>query len=338
MAKKIMLDTKFLFQPRGPATAYLFRMATPAILIRRTNPRTRKPYGTEIRESLGGTRDLKVAREERDRLLGEIREEQKRAMSQADGSMEQALEIAQTLNAIDDPEERDDAEHTLIIAAEDLEAKITKRLTPKIGRGEAAAEGERKAVRWYSAAVGKRIPVKAAYERYKEDRGNGLSKSSLNNLATAISEFLAFAGNDACLQDVDRRVVAEFVTKFLPNRKGPKAPNGQGPATISKKVSQLSQVWRWSQKRGLLQYSKETPWDDQAPSKKEVQRAQKKRRDFTPAETRALLSTSPAGTALGDTLRVALLCGVRLEEVAALDASQVDPDGRFYVIREGKVQ
>lgn len=47
-----LLDTKFLFQPRGEGTAWLFRMATPEALIGRTNPRTGKPYGREIRESL----------------------------------------------------------------------------------------------------------------------------------------------------------------------------------------------------------------------------------------------------------------------------------------------
>lgn len=302
----------------------------------RTNPRTGKTYGSEIRESLGGTRDLKKAREARDRRLGEIRDEQKRAIAHANGSMEEALEIAETLNAIDDPEERDDAEHTLIVVAEDLEEKIAKRLTPKLGSEQAKERAERKAVRWYKAAIGERTPVKAAHEQYSADRGKSLSKPSLNNLDTAIKEFLLFAGDDVCLQDVDRRKVAAFVSEFLPNRKGPKAPEGQGPATIRKKVSQLGQVWRWAQKRGLLPYSKETPWDDQAPSKKDIQRAQKTRRDFTADETRTLLAAAPVGTALGDTLRVALLCGVRLEEVASLDASQVDPEGRSYSIREGK--
>ena len=51
-----MLDTLYLFQPRGPGTAWLFRMATPETLVGLTNPRTGKPYTTEIREGLGGVR------------------------------------------------------------------------------------------------------------------------------------------------------------------------------------------------------------------------------------------------------------------------------------------
>jgi hypothetical protein len=52
MTDDTMLDTNYLFQPRGAGTAWLFRMATPTTLIGRTNPRTRKPYGREIREGL----------------------------------------------------------------------------------------------------------------------------------------------------------------------------------------------------------------------------------------------------------------------------------------------
>jgi hypothetical protein len=44
-----MLDTTFLFQPRGPGTAYLFRMATPPALIGQA---TDRPYdhGLEIEQ------------------------------------------------------------------------------------------------------------------------------------------------------------------------------------------------------------------------------------------------------------------------------------------------
>jgi hypothetical protein len=118
---------------------------------------------------------------------------------------------------------------------------------------------------------------KAAYEQFKDDRGKTLSRSSQNNLETAVKELLAFTGADISLQEIDRRKVAEFVAEYLPSRKGPKTPTGQGPATIRKKVSQLAQVWRWAQKHGLLPYSKETPWDEQAPSKREIQKAAKTR-------------------------------------------------------------
>lgn len=168
--------------------------------------------------------------------------------------------------------------------------------------------------------------------------GKGLSLSTLNNLNTAIKEFCEFAGKDVVLKDVDGRMVALFVMDFLPNKKGPKAPNGQGPATIRKKVSQLAQMWAWARRRHILERGSPDPWHDQAPTAKEVKEAAAERRIFTPEETRKLLSATTAGDALGDVIRVALLTGVRLEEVAGLEASQVDEEGRWYTILQGKTE
>jgi hypothetical protein len=312
-----MLDTRFLFQPRGPHTAWLFRMPTPAILVGRTNPRTGRPYGKEIRESLGGLKDLRKAREERDRRLGAIREEQAHALKYTRGSVEDALDIAATLRA-EKPEQRKHLEALLREDAEALQTRFERQLRRRLGEKGAHYEAERRALRWYRTAIGKRTPFKASYEQYKEDAGKTLSRSTLNNLSTAVKEFTDFAGDDVTMQEVDRRRVAGFVTEYLPNKKGPKAPNGQGPATIRKKVSQLAQVWRWAIKRGLLPYSKQTPWDDQAPSQKLIAGAKARRRPFKPEEAKKLLAAAPAGTALGDTIRVALMTGVRLEEVVSL--------------------
>ncbi len=336
MGDNDMNETRFLFQPRGPGTAWLFRMATPAILIGRINPRTGKPYKGEIRESLGGVKDLTKARELRDLRLGEIRKEEQQVIAEADGSMETALEIAADLRSVDDDDERDVITSALVDHAEALEQKMAKRLEKKHGRAAAKKIAAQRAVRWYKTAYGERTPFDAAVKQYKTDKGKTLSRSTLNNLDTAAKEFMEYAGADVCLQDVDRRMVAGFVTEFLPSKKGPKAPEGQGPATIRKKVSMLGQVWRWTIQRGLLPYSRETPWDDQAPSIKEVRAAAVARRPFEPEETRKLFAAAHVGTALGDVCRVTLLCGVRLEEIASLDAAQVAKDARYYTIKEGK--
>jgi integrase len=321
MATDPMLDTLYLFQPRGPGTAYLFRMPTPAALVGKTNPRTGKPYGREIREGLGGARRLVDARKQRDLRLGLIRAEEAQANGAVGGSLKDALSLAAELRNVGE-EEREIVAEALIDRAEELEKKV----------------GEKRAVRWYKTATGAMTPFTAACEQYKADRGKALSRSTLNNLDTAIREFKEFAGKDVSLQEVDIRLVARFVTEYLPNKKSPKAPQGQGPATIRKKVSQLSQVWSWAQKRGLLPKTKETPWDDQAPTKDDVRAVAVKRRPLTADEAVKLLDAAPAGDALGDVIRVALLTGVRLEEIAGLDASQVAEDARWYTIRKGKTE
>lgn len=321
MADDDMLDTTFLFQPRGQGTGWCFRMATPLALIGRENPRTGRPYGGEIREGLK-TRDLKQARKLRDLRLGKIRLEEATANGEALGSMETALATAEELRAIDDPAKRDEAEWALINVAEHIEK----------------VRGEKQAIRWYKTATGKHTPFKQACEQYKTDGGKGLSPTTLNNLNTVIKEFCAFAGQDVNLEDVDGRMVTRFVTQFLPNKKGPKAPNGQGPATIRKKVSQLAQVWAWARRRHILEKGGLDPWDEQAPTAKEAKEAAAERRPFTPEETKKLLAATQAGDALGDVIRVALMTGVRLEEVASLEASQVAPEALWYTIRQGKTE
>ena len=316
-----MLETLYLFQPRGRGTAWLFRMPTPGALVGKTNPRTGRPYGREIREGLGGIADLRQARRQRDLRLGLVRAEEAAALATMNGSMGQALVIAQQLNGLDD-EAREAAEYGLTLEAERLERRV----------------GEAKAVRWFKIATGERTPLTGVFDQYKEDAGKSQARSTINNLNTAIKEFLAFAGEDVPLEEVDRRLVADFVTNHLPNKKGPKVPNGQSPATICKKVSQLGQVWVWARRRGLLTREQENPWDEQAPSAREVEANSSSRRIYTPEETRKLLHKTTPGEVLGDVIRVALLTGVRLEEVAGLEASQVDPEARWYTIHKGKTK
>jgi hypothetical protein len=64
------------------------------VLVGKTNPRTQKPYGREIREGLGGIRHLVEARLRRDLRLGEIRREEAHAIGTAGGTLEEALTIA----------------------------------------------------------------------------------------------------------------------------------------------------------------------------------------------------------------------------------------------------
>lgn len=319
MADNDMLETDFLFQPRGPGTGWCFRMITPAALVGKLNPRTERPYGREIREGLG-TRNLKDARKLRDLYLGKIRLEESGIVASANGSMDEALCIAASLKAIDDDGQLDDIKTALVEQAERLEKRV----------------GEKKAVRWSKTAVGERTPFKLICERYVADAGKGMSMSTINNLNTATKELRQFAGEDVALEEIDRRMVAEFVTEHLPNKKGPKAPTGQGPATIRKKVSQLGQIWVWARKRGNLPRTAENPWHEQAPTAKEVKADAAEFRIFTPEEVKKLLAAIPAGKPLGDVIRVALLTGVRLEEVAGLDASQVDAEARWYFVRKGK--
>ncbi len=280
------------------------------------------------------------ARQRRDILLGSIRVEEARTRGEKDGSLVQALDLAAALKGADpdkvvyeyDVETVEGKTETATVTEreqlQDLIVDQAERLEHRVGLA--------KAQRWHKVATGKATPLKLVYEKYKKDPGQGHSRSTLNNLNTAVNEFLTYAGEDVAIEAVDRRTVADFVTEYLPNKKGPKAPQGQGPATIQKKVSLLKQLWLWAGVRGFIGDSGVTPWDRQAPSKKVVRAAKKARRIYEPEEVKALLDAAPTGEALGDIIRVALLTGVRLEEIASLDASQVEDKATGYTIAEGK--
>lgn len=317
-----MADTQYLFQPRGHGTAWLFRMSTPSALIGTINPKTGKPFKKEIREGLGTARDLYAARKLRDIRLGEIRILEAQSSGFEEGSVDQALHAAETLKAAKSEDERD----TLDSVVEEMADGIARK------------KGIEKAVRWAKIARGKSLPIQTAYEKYLKDRGKSFAHSSKNNLKNAVEELLVFANGSLGLEDVDRAFVANFVLEFLPGRTSKKSPNGPGPATIRKKVSALNQVWRWAMDRGYIPMEPMTPWDRQGPSKKEIKEAAVKRRNFTPEETRKLLEEVPAGKAIGDVIRIALLTGARLEEIVSLNAAFVDDDGGGYSIPLGKTE
>ena len=324
-SKDAMLDTKYLFQPRGPGTAWFFRMPIPASLVGDTNPFTGKPFGkSEVRIGLGGKHSLKEARAQRDQILAVIRTMEAKALNGAVGTVSNAEEIAGQFIAL--PDDPDDNAREAWREALELDAE---RLAEKIG--------PEKAARWYRVAIGVEGKlVRELFEDYRAKRQPPFSVSTVNNLKTAEMEFLSFAGNDIELDMVDRKLVRQFVDDYLPQQKNAKAPKGQGPATIAKKVSMLRSVWEWAKGQDILPREVLSPWDQQGPSSAAIAAAKKSRRRFEPEEVKKLFAAQAEGTALGDIIRIALLTGVRLEEIAGLDCRSVDPKARWYTVEKGK--
>lgn len=320
---KAMLETKHLFQPRGPGTAWHLRMRTPAALTGITNPHTNEAFGTEIRIGLG-TRSLVEARKKRDAYLGIIRALEIDSAQGRPGSLALASWIAAQNANLDD-----DARH----AAQMTLREEARALEPKIGRAKAS--------RFYRVAMGLEVPdkpLREVFEDYRAKRKPPLSVSSVSNLKTAEREFLEFAGADVELRQVDRKLVRRFVDNHLPEQRNAKAPNGQGPATIAKKVTLLRGVWDWARSKEILPEDYANPWDRQGPRSDEIEAEKVPRRPYRPEEVAKLFAAKAAGTMLGDIMRIALLTGVRLEELAGLDCSAVDADARWYTVKKGKTK
>ncbi|MCB9948193.1 MAG: tyrosine-type recombinase/integrase [Rhodospirillaceae bacterium] len=323
MSDKTMLETRYLHQPRGPGRGWVFRMPTPGLLVGEPNPKTGRKFGKTIHEGLG-TRDLSEARHLRDIRLGELRLMVRNLVTGAEDVLferEAWFKRKRELERIGDESQ--------IEAIECHISSVAERQAQETGDEDAA-------FRWYQSVVGEVTPLRLAYEQYVAAKGQTLSQSTLNNLETAYRDFLAFAGQDVTMEQCDRRLIGDFLSDYLPGLTTPKAPNGPSPATIKKKASQLSQIWRWAMQRGFIPFEPMTPWDRQGPTATEVRKARNKIRPFRPTEAAALLQAAPNGEPVGDVIRIALLTGARLEEIASLDASQVDPDCGGYTIREGK--
>lgn len=335
-----VLETKYLLQPRGPGTAYLFRMKTPSALVGKENPRTGRPYGCEIKESIGGPRRLPEARKVRDIRLAEIHLEEHEVNRSKPGSLDEAYRFAEARREADSGIIVSEHEVQLASGETDTETHTELDLIDERIVEQAMDLRDRyglaRADEYYDAALGQATPLNHIRDRFLADWGQGKSQSTLNNFKTVYNEFLEFAGPGITLQATNRRLVAGFVTEYLPNKASPKAPSGQSPTTVQKKVTLIKQVWRWAMDRGVLEYAAFTPWDRQAPKGKQAERTVKRRRPLEPAEAQRLFGEAPKGTPLGDIMRVALLTGVRLEEVASLTAEQLDGDCNGYEILEGK--
>jgi integrase len=183
------------------------------------------------------------------------------------------------------------------------------------------------------------LTLDVAMVEYRADPKTHLAQTTLNNLETARRQLAEFL-NGGSWQQVDRKIVGDFVTKWLPARKSFKSPDGQTPMNIKKTCSLLMSFYDWAIMRGHYTIGP-NPWIGQAPTDEDIARWKakhgvKSRRDIRPDETTALLADKQPGTRLGDAMRIAQLCGVRLEEMAQLDAEQLGPNCRYYEVREGK--
>ena len=156
-----------------------------------------------------------------------------------------------------------------------------------------------------------------------EERTKGDHRRALKEL----SDWLATIRRPATLQAVTRPIAGRFVSEHL-------IPSGRAPKTVTKIISSLASYWVWLRKRGHVSDEQRSPWVDQAPAKgARAGRGRAVERPFTDDEVRALLGGS-AAPIMADFLRVALLSGLRREEIGRLTIA--DTKGGVFVIHSGK--
>lgn len=316
---------RYLDQPRGPGTAYRFKMKTPKHLHGKVPPWSEKPLGTWIIRGLNGERHLPSAKKLRDTVLGEVRAFEARVLKQHEFSLEMAEAWNEALRT------EDDQPFIMGLIRE---------------RTERAPIAQREAFR--RVAVEGTLSLAMAHERYVEARrsGNGFGyrpfgQTTLNDLRTAVRHLALFYEIDATqlvLTEVTKKDAIEFRGTFLPSRKSKRTGEGLSLATVEKQVTLLRGLWAWA-----IENEKVPTMVNPFDTMKGVPRQRKSRHEktidlYTPPEVTALFEAAPQGDRMGDLIRLALVTGARQSELVKIHVCDVREGSRVISIPGGKTE
>ncbi|EDQ06529.1 Tyrosine recombinase XerC [Sulfitobacter indolifex] len=315
---------KYIEQPKGPGTAYRFRMKTPLTLRGTSNPWAEgKPFGTWIIRPMAGERHLPSAKRLRDIYLAEVRKLEVEYRARQKFSLEKAELWADALRA-------------------DRDATFVRDLI--YDEAERAPESDRRA--FLKVATATTLPLSKAKEQYLEARAPGnsygnkpLGKTSANEVVTAVNYLCAFMGttSDALfLDEITPDLVSDFQHEFLPAQTSRKTGRPLTPATTEKLITMLRGLWRWAlaRRKVKLDINPFNRPDDDVPR---VRKQNEPKRDqFKPEETRRLLAAASQGDRMGDLFRLGLVTGARVTEIAKVTVSETKEDGSVFLIAGGK--
>lgn len=316
---------KYIEQPKGPGTAYRFRMKTPKNLRGTPNPWSDgKSFGTWIIRPMEGEKHLPTAKKIRDCYLADVRK----------------LEVVYRARQRYSPEKAELWAEALRDAHED-ESFIRSLIYDE---AENAPESERTA--FLKIATSDTLPLSRAAPRYLEARAQGnpygnkpLTKTSSNEVMTAVNYLCAFFAKTPetlFLDDVTQDKATEFWHEFLPVQPSKKTGAGLAPATVAKLISALRGLWRWAiaRKKVRLEANPFKPPEDDVPRARKPH--EPKRDQFKPDETRKVLSAVPQGDRMGDLFRVGLVTGARVSEIAKVTVTETAENGSLFLIAGGK--
>ena len=151
---------RYLRQPRGPGTSWVFKMPTPPDLVGVPNPWEGKPFKKEIARGLG-IRHLPIARKRRDIFLGDVRRLQEKLNDGAAFSLTSAVEWREAIAAA-----HESAEDPYNVGVEMV-------LTDKLDDAEARGIPRDQLKQFARVATGKGFPLDHAHAQYVEARRPG---------------------------------------------------------------------------------------------------------------------------------------------------------------------
>lgn len=318
---------KYIEQPRGPGTAYRFRMKTPKRLLGKVPPWSKTPLKSWIIRGFDGEKHLPSAKKKRDIFLAEVRKFEASLDRRSRFSFENAERWHESLKTEDDEEK----------------AFISGLLRDHIER---APKDVREAFRM--VALEGTLSLAMAHERYVAARqpANGfgyqpLGQTSLNDLQTAIRYLSAFYEKPAeklLLSEVTKKDILQFRGEFLPAQRSKRTGSGLALATIEKMNSMLRGLWAWAIEQEKVP-SKENPFELVRGVRRQRRKVTEKNIDmYQPEEVSALFLYVPAGHRMGDLMRLALVTGARQTELVKARLVDVTAARDAIMIEGGKTE
>ncbi|WP_139279305.1 phage integrase SAM-like domain-containing protein [Roseovarius marisflavi] len=340
---------KYIEQPKGPGTAYRFRMKVPVGLRGTPNPwADGKPFGTWIIRPMSGERHLPSAKKLRDIYLAEIRKLEVTYAARQRHSLEKAEQWAEAMKSasraiVPDRDEKgfvpNDEEY---LASFEVDSAFIRDLI--YDEAERAPESDRRA--FLKVATATTLPLSKAREQYLEARELGnpygnkpLGKTSANEVVTAVNYLCAFMDrtpDTLFLDEITPDLVSNFQHEYLPAQTSKKTGRPLTPATTEKLITMLRGLWRWALARRKVKLDA-NPFnrpDDDVPRVKKQN--EPKRDQFKPEETRKVLAAVPQGDRMGDLFRLGLVTGARVTEIAKMTVAETKEDGSVFLIAGGK--
>ena len=175
-----------------------------------------------------------------------------------------------------------------------------------------------------SIATGQATPFEPLLDTWLGEQD--IEARSKGDHRRAIKELLEWATAETVpptVEAFDRRTAGRYVSHLL----------GQGldrAKTVTKRLWSLSRLWAWLQAKG---YTSDNPWRGHEVGRNgRSSRDKQPERAFTPEELKALLF-GEAGQPLMDMMRLALLSGARIEELALLRVRDINADQRTMSIQ-----
>lgn len=175
-------------------------------------------------------------------------------------------------------------------------------------------------------------PLSGLVKDYLDEKEPHVQPSTLVSKRRALDAFTGWLREDSDINEINRKVAGRYVSDVL-------VKNGKHPKTNIDTVATLSAFFNWTANRGVYDHS--NPWTGMARTLSSSKRGSNKGpRMWTRDELSKLFTTVPSGEKyyLKELSAIALYTGMRQNEIAELEVSDIDIKAKVIDIGEGKTE